>query len=72
MSDHAREIENLLYVYAERIDAGDLEGVAELFTHGRIRPDPEAPGATTFEGHEHELAQSAHRAYTAQTTRRGG
>ncbi len=31
-----REIENLLYLYAERIDAGDLEGVAELFADGEI------------------------------------
>ena len=34
MSDAAHEIENLLYAYAERIDAGDLEGVAGLFEHG--------------------------------------
>jgi 3-phenylpropionate/cinnamic acid dioxygenase small subunit len=41
--DPAREIENLLYLYAERIDAGDLEGVAELFAHGRIQASPDAP-----------------------------
>lgn len=34
--DSYREIENLLYLYAERIDAGDLEGVAKLFANGRI------------------------------------
>ena len=32
----AREIENLLYRYAERIDAGDFAGVADLFAHGEI------------------------------------
>ncbi len=48
MADHAREIENLLHVYAERIDAGDLDGVAELFTHGRIQPG----AAATFEGRD--------------------
>ena len=48
MADPAREIENLLHVYAERIDAGDLDGVAELFTHGRIQPGPDA----TFEGRD--------------------
>ena len=37
MADAAREIENLLYTYAERIDGGDLEGLADLFAHGRIR-----------------------------------
>ena len=40
MSDSARQIENLMYTYAERIDAGSLEGVADLFTHGRIVPPP--------------------------------
>ena len=40
MPDHAREIENLVYAYAERIDAGDLAGVAELFRHGRIQAAP--------------------------------
>lgn len=29
-------IENLIHSYAERIDRGDLEGVAELFAHGEI------------------------------------
>ena len=32
----SREIENLIYTYAERIDTGDLEGVAELFRNGEI------------------------------------
>ncbi len=36
MSDARGEIENLLYVYAERIDAGDFAGVAELFAHACI------------------------------------
>lgn len=31
-----REIENLLYMYAERIDDGDYAGIAELFSRGRI------------------------------------
>ena len=55
MADAAREIENLLYLYAERIDAGDLPGVAELFSHGRIRPGPDAPEEATFEGCEQVL-----------------
>jgi 3-phenylpropionate/cinnamic acid dioxygenase small subunit len=38
--DSAREIENLVYAYAERIDAGDYAGVAELFRHGRIQAAP--------------------------------
>jgi 3-phenylpropionate/cinnamic acid dioxygenase small subunit len=56
MADPAREIENLLYLYAERIDAGDLEGVAELFTHGRIRASPGATPAQTIEGRDEVLA----------------
>lgn len=34
--DSARAIENLLYVYAERVDAGDLDGVGALFEHGSV------------------------------------
>ncbi|NHC21661.1 nuclear transport factor 2 family protein [Nocardioides sp. IC4_145] len=34
--DSARAIENLLYLYAERVDAGDLDGVAALFEHGSV------------------------------------
>lgn len=52
MVDTARQIENLVYTYAERIDAGDLEGVGELFTHGRILSRPDAPPEETFEGRE--------------------
>ncbi len=39
MSDtnSATQIANLLYTYAERIDAGDFEGLAELFAHATIR-----------------------------------
>lgn len=33
---HDRAISNLLFDYARRIDAGDFDGVAELFRHGRI------------------------------------
>ena len=56
MTDPARAIENLLYLYAERIDAGDLEGVAELFAHGRIKASPDASPEQTFEGSEKVLA----------------
>lgn len=34
--DDCRQIENLIYRYADRIDAGDLEGVAELFREAEI------------------------------------
>lgn len=50
--DSARQIENLLYTYAERIDSGDLDGVAALFTHGRICAVENAPPEATFEGRE--------------------
>lgn len=36
MEHDYRAIENLLYRYAEHIDNGDLEGVAGLFSKGRI------------------------------------
>jgi 3-phenylpropionate/cinnamic acid dioxygenase small subunit len=34
--DDCRQIENLIYYYAERIDKGDLQGVAELFRNAEI------------------------------------
>jgi hypothetical protein len=34
--EDSRQIENLIYTYAERIDNGDLAGVAELFRNGKI------------------------------------
>jgi len=36
MADPCRAVEHLLYIYAERIDAGDFGGVSELFARGRI------------------------------------
>lgn len=44
-----RAIENLLYRYAERIDLGDFDGVADLFAHGRIASGDDA---ATFEGRD--------------------
>ncbi len=46
MVDSARQVENLVYQYAERIDAGDLAGVARLFAHGRLEASP----GVVFEG----------------------
>lgn len=37
MASSETEIANLLYRYAERLDAGDLEGMAALFRHARIK-----------------------------------
>lgn len=34
--DAAREVEDLLYRYAELIDAGDFAGVGALFAHGTL------------------------------------
>ena len=39
----AREVENLLYRYAEAIDAGDFTAVGELFRHGRICAASDSP-----------------------------
>ena len=63
--DSARDIENLLYEYAERIDAGDLDGVADLFTHGRINGQEGGPPETVFEGRDRvrELYGMATRIY---------
>ncbi len=50
--DDARLIENLLHTYAEHIDAGDFDGVADLFTHGRIWGAPDPTPDAVFEGRE--------------------
>jgi 3-phenylpropionate/cinnamic acid dioxygenase small subunit len=50
MTDSAREITNLIYNYAELLDAGDLDGVAGLFAHGRICGVENGPPATVFNG----------------------
>lgn len=65
--DDARQVENLLYAYAERIDSGDLAGVAELFRHGRIEA---APGVV-FEGAEavRSMYDAATRLYDDGTPR---
>ena len=53
MPSDERAIENLLFTYAERIDSGDLDGVAELFTFGRVTT---SDGAVTFAGRDEVLA----------------
>ncbi len=52
MSDSAQAITNLIYTYAELLDAGDLDGVAALFTHGRICGVENGPPETVFDGPE--------------------
>lgn len=43
MSSSATAIGNLLYRYAECLDAGDFEGAAGLFRHAQIKVGREAP-----------------------------
>jgi 3-phenylpropionate/cinnamic acid dioxygenase small subunit len=50
MSDSAVDIANLIYTYAELLDAGDLDAVAALFTHGRICGVENGPPETVFAG----------------------
>ncbi|WP_419917727.1 nuclear transport factor 2 family protein [Candidatus Poriferisocius sp.] len=71
MSDSARLIENLLYSYAERIDTGNLEGVADLFTHGCIVTTPEAPVDQVLAGRDQVLGlyQNSVRLYPCGTPR---
>lgn len=45
MSDARAAIEGIVYGYAERIDAGDFAGMAELFRHARYQGGgPDDPG----------------------------
>lgn len=50
MTDAQRMIEGLLYEYADRIDAGDLDGVAALFANGRVCGVENGPPETVFTG----------------------
>ncbi|MBW2315383.1 MAG: nuclear transport factor 2 family protein [Deltaproteobacteria bacterium] len=56
MASDERAIEGLLYAYAERIDLGDFEGVADLFAHGLIAPFPGASAEQRVEGRDAVLA----------------
>ena len=59
-SDHD-QITELIYTYAERIDAGDFDGVADLFAHAEM----------TFAGNEHVISgRDRIAALYARTTRR--
>lgn len=71
MIDSARQIENLMYTYAERIDSGNLEGVADLFAYGRIVASPEAPVETAVDGRDEVLGmyQVSTRLYPCGTPR---
>jgi len=62
--DSARAIENLLYTYAERIDAGDFDGVAALFEHATIYGQEDGPPETQFVG-----VEGARRMYGMSTRR---
>jgi 3-phenylpropionate/cinnamic acid dioxygenase small subunit len=50
MSDSALDITNLIYSYADLLDAGDLDAVAGLFAHGRICGVENGPPGTVFAG----------------------
>ncbi len=65
MADPAREILNLLHIYAERVDAGDFAGVGALFEHGRIAGTPDAKPEHAIAGFErvHELYRSTVRVH---------
>jgi len=39
VTDHRDAIAALIRLYAERLDGGDLEGVARLFSHATVRSD---------------------------------
>ena len=71
MVDSARQIENLMYTYAERIDAGNLEGVADLFANGQIVASPDAPVETVVAGRDEVLGmyQGSTRLYPCGTPR---
>lgn len=50
MSDSAVQITKLIFSYAELLDAGNLDAVAELFANGRICGVENGPPQTVFSG----------------------
>lgn len=69
MSQHRDQITEQMFLYAERLDAGDFEGVARVFEHGRITSEvADAPS----EGYDGVLAmyQNATRIYPETGTPR--
>lgn len=57
MRDDRADIAALIFAYAERLDAGDFGGVADLFTYGTLRSEGQ-PGALS--GREEVLALYTH------------
>jgi 3-phenylpropionate/cinnamic acid dioxygenase small subunit len=55
VSDHRAAISALVFAYAERVDGGDLEGVAELFAHATYRAALADGTITTFSGRDEVL-----------------
>lgn len=43
MTSDEQAIRNLLFLYAERIDRGDIDGMARLFEHASYRAGDQAP-----------------------------
>jgi 3-phenylpropionate/cinnamic acid dioxygenase small subunit len=69
VGDARGEIENLLYRYAEHIDAGDFAAVADLFAHAEITVEG-APGATRGRREVLALYESTTRRYEPDGTPR--
>ena len=71
MDASAPQIHRLLYLYAERLDSGDLDGVAALFRHGRIHGTEQPPPEAIFEGEAavRQLYATSIRIYKAGTPR---
>ena len=51
--DHRTEILNLLYLYQERIDQGDVEGIGEIFSQAVLRGED---GVNSWKGAEEAAA----------------
>jgi ketosteroid isomerase-like protein len=67
-ADSRNAIESLLYAYAERMDAGDFEGVAALFERGRIL-DPKGEILATGREEVQAVYQRSTRLYEDGTPR---
>jgi 3-phenylpropionate/cinnamic acid dioxygenase small subunit len=65
----SQAIANLVYAYAERIDAGDFEGVADLLAHADVTNEG-VPGSTRGRDAVLALYRSTTRLYPATGTPR--
>lgn len=70
MSDE-QAIANLIYLYAERIDLGDFEGVGDLYAHAGVTAEPGEAGETRGAAAVTDMYKTWTRRYPSATSPTG-